>query len=117
MCNATDKCDGLITQRRITKTKIEESILDYLVVCQDMFQYLENMLIDKNSIHTRYVKNQNIMKAIPSDHIPIFGKFNIKWNSHIKQEKRRNIIHNFRDNEGLAKYKSLTSMNFLSSWL
>ena len=37
LCNATDKCHGLFTRQRITKDKVEESIIDYLIVCQDIF--------------------------------------------------------------------------------
>ena len=28
LCNATDKCHGLITRQRITKDKVEKSIID-----------------------------------------------------------------------------------------
>ena len=55
LCNATDKCKGLITRRRITKNRTEESIIDYLIVSQDIYQYLQYMNIDSNHMHTRYM--------------------------------------------------------------
>ena len=46
ICNSTEKCQGLITRRRMTKTNAEESIIDYLIVCEQLFPYLENMQIN-----------------------------------------------------------------------
>ena len=115
LCNATDKCNGLITRRRITKNKKEESIIDYLIVCQEMYQYLECMNIDQNHIHSRYIKRKNNIQVIPSDHLPIFGRFSLKWNSNLKLDKERRTIYNFKDKEGLLKYKKLTSKSYLSS--
>ena len=71
LCNASDKCHGYITRRRITRKNVEESILDYLIVCQDLYQYLEKMKIDPSNIHSRFVRKDNDIRVVPSDHIPI----------------------------------------------
>ena len=104
LCNATDKCNGLITRRRTTKYRNEESIIDYLIVCEDMFLYLENMTIDKNNIHSRYIKKDNNVKVIQSDHLPIFGKFNLSWNSNVKKISQKQTIYNFKDKDGILKF-------------
>ena len=93
ICNATDKCQGLITRRRKTQNKIEESILDYMIVCEEMFSFLESMIIDETSIHSRYIRRNNEVKVIPSDHIPIIGKFKLIWNSNMKSNSQRKIFN------------------------
>ena len=37
ICNMTDVCQGTITRQRKTINSLEESILDYFIVCQEMF--------------------------------------------------------------------------------
>ena len=116
ICNSTEKCQGLITRRRITNQRTEESIIDYLILCEDMYAYLESMVIDQVNVHTRYIKKKNNdIKTVPSDHFPIFGKFNIKWNSKQNLRSQRRTIFNFKNKEGLRKFKQLTSEKFLSS--
>ena len=115
LCNATDKCQGLITRRRITQNKIEESIIDYLIVCENMFSFLESMIIDQSNIHSRYIRRNNQVKVIPSDHIPIIGHFKLKWNPNMILNSKRRSIFNFKNKAGISKFKQLTSGNILSS--
>ena len=109
LCNASLKCSGVITRRRITKTRKEESIFDCLITCPEMFSYLQYIKINDSYIHSRYIKKNNGIKVVNSDHIPIFGIFNIKWNQNIKQKSDRNTIYNFKDKNGIIKFKNLTS--------
>ena len=56
--NTLDLCRGVITRERITVNNIERSIIDYIIVCEEMKQFLEEMFIDEDRIHvlTRYGK-------------------------------------------------------------
>ena len=100
LCNATEKCEGLITRTRKTKQRNEESIIDYLFVCEQMFTFLDRMTIDKANVLERYVKKGSHIRVTPSDHIPIFGFFQLKWSMKQQNKIRRNIF-NFRDRDEL----------------
>ena len=43
VCNGTPKCEGLITRERQTVDRLEQSIIDFLIVCPTMFSSLQNM--------------------------------------------------------------------------
>ena len=44
ICNTSDLCEGKITCKRITINGTEESIIDYIIVCQDMFMFFPTSL-------------------------------------------------------------------------
>ena len=45
--NATNKCFGIITRFKKTARRTEESVLDYFVVCEELFQKITKMVIDE----------------------------------------------------------------------
>ena len=49
--NASDKCAGVITRHRVTENRTEESVIDYIVVCDTFATFLEEMVIDEKQIH------------------------------------------------------------------
>ena len=117
ICNATDLCIGTITRQRITVNGIEKSIIDYFILCEEMFAYLSSMKIDEARLHvlTKYskVKGKTVVKQ--SDHNPIISKFNYLWNDKIVNEKQRFEIFNYKNTEGIRKFNELTSSNKLTS--
>ena len=64
--NALPQCEGLIS----SDNKIEESILDFFVVCSKVLPFVKKMVIDesKNYILTNYRKVGKTGKSIDSDH-------------------------------------------------
>ena len=38
--NSMDVCEGIITRQRITKTKNEQSVLDFFIMCDKMTGYI-----------------------------------------------------------------------------
>ena len=54
--NTLDSCKGVITRERITVNSIEQSVIDYVIVCKDMENYLEKMQIDEDRTYvlTKY---------------------------------------------------------------
>ena len=48
--NASDQCTGGITRHRQTKDATENSILDYVIVCDKMAEYFHSMLIDDRRV-------------------------------------------------------------------
>ena len=59
VCNALESCSGTITRQRSTVNGIEASVIDYFIICQDMFSYFQSMRIDDKNVLTRYVKKKN----------------------------------------------------------
>ena len=51
-----DKCSGLITRRRITKQSKEESVIDFVILSDDIQNDVESLIIDEERIHalTKY---------------------------------------------------------------
>ena len=53
--NSTSKCTGVITRERITVNGIEKSVIDFIIVSEDLLEEFENMLIDDR--HLKYVES------------------------------------------------------------
>ena len=45
VCNGTPKCEGTITRERQTLDRLEQRIIEFLIVCPEMFLSLQNMKI------------------------------------------------------------------------
>ena len=56
--NSTNKCLGTITRIKRVKDKVEESIIDYFIVCQDFYNFINSMVVDteRNFVLTKYIK-------------------------------------------------------------
>ena len=103
------KCKGKITRRRITNKVKEESIIDFVIVCDEMDDMISNVVIDedKNHVLTRHTKTKNGVKIKESDHMSIITEVKIAWDKSRNTEKIE--MYNFKDVEGLAKFKKMTS--------
>ena len=115
MNNSEQKCKGKITRRRITKNSREESIIDFVIVCEIMEDMISEVVIDedRHNILTRHTKTKTGVKIKESDHNSIITQVNVSWN------KTKNVtrveMYNFKDREGMKKFKNMTSnSNFLS---
>ena len=113
ICNSLEKCDGTITRRRSTVNGIEESVIDYFIICQDFYTYFISMKIDNDNVLTRYSKKKNKIQITKSDHNVLICEFSRKWNSNIRNNKTQNEFYNFKNVEGQKKFKELTSNNTL----
>ena len=80
----TNKCKGTITRRRKTIYGIEESIIDFLILSEGLYEHLMEMKIDDALTLSWYIKRKDKVHIIPSDHIPIVAQFNIKWRKNRK---------------------------------
>ena len=65
-----DKCSGLITRKRVTVEGTEESVIDFVIVSNDLENNIENLLIDEERNHAlvKYRKTKNGRKTIVRDH-------------------------------------------------
>ena len=52
LLNASDLCTGTKTRYRVTKTSTEVAILDYMLVCQELYQHFLSLFIDEGRKYT-----------------------------------------------------------------
>ena len=71
------------------------------------------MEIDDINILTRYAKRKDKIYRSKSDHNLLLYEFSQKWNSSSSNKKENCEFYNFKDADGLQKYKELTSSNIL----
>ena len=85
-----DVCSGLITRRRITTEGVEESIIDFVSISNDLKESIVSLHIDEERTHaiTKYSKTKNgALKKGESDHNPLLANFNLKWNKRAGRKK------------------------------
>ena len=117
ICNASEKCQGTITRQRTTVSGTEKSVLDYLIVCQDMYTLLDSVKIDDKRALTlsRYLNKSGNTIVTKSDHNIIQAKFDLKWCRQKHMKNVRTEVFNFKNTDGIQKFKELTSGSTLSS--
>ena len=106
--NSLPLCDGLITRRRICKGVVEESVLDFFVVCHRVLPFVNKMVIDerKKYILTNYQLANSGGKSKDSDHFTEFIDLDIKL---ISEKPERVDIFNFKDEQSLKNFRKSTT--------
>ena len=64
LLNVSDICQGAVTRIRVTKDVTEKSILDYILTCEKLAAFLEQMFIDekRNFPLTKYATTKGTKK-------------------------------------------------------
>ena len=106
--NSLQVCRGLITRSRMKDGTLEESVLDFFVVCSLVLPFLNQMVIDNSKQHilTNYKKAADMGKAVDSDHYTEYMDLNLEVT---KEKPERQELFNFKDVEAQQKFKLLTS--------
>ena len=102
------KVKGTITRKQTTKNSIEESVIDLVIVSKDMVNSIESVHIDEEKLKvlTSITHTKKGVVKQESDHNYIETKFNIKWTK--KEKPQRLEIFNFKDKNGLKRFKEIT---------
>ena len=106
--NSLPICEGLITRRRYKDDKLEESVLDFFVVCDKVLPHITRMVIDNSKKHilTNYKPARKGGKSVDSDHFTEYMDLDLK----ITNEKpMRREVYNFKNKKSQLKFKTLTS--------
>ena len=45
--NSSNKCSGVVTRQRLTVVRMEKSVIDYIITCEELSSYLNEMFIDE----------------------------------------------------------------------
>ena len=107
--NGTSICQGTITRTRATRDRTEKSAIDLVMFSSDLKNNLVSLKIDEKREHvlSKVIKTKKGPKFQESDHNPIITEFDLALKD-IEKEKRKEI-YNFKNKEGLAKFRALTS--------
>ena len=94
--NSLSICQGLITRRRTTVKKTEQSVIDFFVVCSRVIQFVEKMQIDedRNYSLTNYNMKKGQSRPVETDHNPLILDLNISF---LKPTKQRMEIYNLKN--------------------
>ena len=109
IANANEKCSGTITRQRITKDNEEKAVLDFIICCEKLEPYFNEMLIDEpqNHILTKYVTTKGAIKHVKSDHNVMFANFYLQYNR--RQTKIKRELFNFKNKDDQQKFFQFTS--------
>ena len=112
----SENCVGLITRRRETSMSTEESIIDHVIMSDDLVEQFESLVIDEKGQHalTKVMKTKAGIENKKSDHNTILSTFNFSWKK--RKMADRMEIYNLKNKEHQKIFKELTSTgNDLSS--
>ena len=106
--NALDLCDGLITRSRIKSGKLEESVLDFFVVCDLIRPHITKMVIDEDGkyILTNYEQAKYGGKASNSDHATMYLDLDLKV---VPDKPKRREIWNLKNKNAQISFKMSTT--------
>ena len=84
-------CKGKVTRHRITKNGEEKAALDYIIGCDILATFVENVLIDEDRIFTltKYTTTKGIRQKCLSDHNIMFSSFNLSYEKQVKCKVRK----------------------------
>ena len=113
VCNGSTLCEGLITRERTTINGTEQSIIDFVIICHDLFSYLSKMVIDGQNSSERHLRKDGKSIVKRSDHKLLVCQFNQNISNEISSQFKKGGVKSeffdFRDQEGWKKFKELTS--------
>ena len=114
VANALPICNGIITRKRsLNSGKIEESVLDIIVICSRVLPYFTEMVIDVDNkyVTTNYTafKKKLNAKAVNSDHRTVFAKMNLKT-APFRISRRE--IYNLKNIQCQNTFKSATDKSY-----
>ena len=118
IANTLDKCKGTITRERRNGVHVEKSILDYIILCDGMKEFLENMLVDEQRIHvlTKYAGKKGKKKKTVSDHNVLVANFTLKFNRFMPKIRREFFNFKNKDDQKTFLEETSTSEKLLSSF-
>ena len=102
--NNLNLCEGVITRKRIRSGKLEQSILDFFIVCNLVLPFVTRMVIDEEKKHvlTNYEHVRKEGKANDTDHATEYMDVEIKV---FTEKPVRNEVWNVKCIESQQAFK------------
>ena len=113
LVNGTDKCAGVITRMRVKNGKVEQSVIDYFLVCQSFYNLIISMIVDEERkfVLTTFSKYIGGTKLVKSDHNIVYLKVKCSWSNTLKKERIE--IYNLRNQNCQKQFFEDTSKSNL----
>ena len=107
--NRHEKCSGSITRHRKTILGDEKSIIDFIIVCDQLATFLHKMIIDEKraNVLTKYTSSKGVRSKSESDHNLIYAEFNLKFS--ICRATVRREMFDFKNTESQKTFTELTN--------
>ena len=115
--NGHIKCKGSVTRHRRTIHGDEKSIIDFIIVCDQLLPFFDLMIVDekRENVLTKYASFTGKRIKSESDHNPLFAKFNLKFNGRTHITRRE--MFNFKNIDNMKQFTKITEDNFeLLNW-
>ena len=109
VANGSKECSGIITRKRVTKHRTEQSVIDFVLFSTDMKKHFEKMHVDEERKHvlTRITKSKKGIKVKESDHNVVIAQFNC---SMLDVGDKENIeVFNLKNKVCQQRFKEFTS--------
>ena len=107
--NSLSSCQGLITRRCQTVNKLEDSVIDFFVVCDRVYNFIDKMIIDEDRKYclTNYHRRKGKKGPIESDHNPMILYLNVAYSKMIQE---RVEMYNLKNLDGQKLFNEITSV-------
>ena len=106
--NGSDKCQGVITRKRVTKNRTEQSVIDIILFSSHLSKHFVSMHIDEEKKHvlTRCSKTKKGIKVKESEHNVIITEF--KCNIKTDNVNDKIEVYNLKNKECQSQFKKYT---------
>ena len=106
--NSLSICQGLVTRSRLKDGNLEESVLDFFIVCSYVLPFVSKMVIDerRNYPLTNFKAAKRDGRAIDSDHFTEYLDLDMEIT---KERPERHEIFNFKNKKSQELFKKITS--------
>ena len=106
--NGSKKCTGIITRHRVTKTRTEKSVIDFVLFSNNLKKHFKKMHIDEDRKHvlTRIRKTKNGTKVKESDHNVLISEFDCKL---MEAKNEKSESYNLKNKDCQLKFKNYTT--------
>ena len=110
VANGSEKCRGVITRRRNTRKRIEQSAIDFVLFSSDLKKHFISLHIDEERKHvlTRIKKTKKGATVKESDHNVLVSEFKCNISTTKKTETKIEAF-NLKNKECQAKFKEYTT--------
>ena len=115
VANGLEICEGVITRKKVRRDRTEESVIDFVIVSEDMVPDIKAIVIDEERKHvlTRVTKAKGVVKTVESDHNPIITELYCTYKR--RNSTRRMEMFNLKNQECQKKFREVTNKtNILS---
>ena len=107
VCNFHQNSEGKLTRIQENKDGVTKSTLDYVLVQSQMYESLNNLLVDEEKIYSPYgeTREKGKSKVTYTDHCAMIASFEMVT-GFVKKAVKKRQCWQFKDEEGLLRYQN-----------